>query len=141
MTRCATHRINYLLCTCMTLCGLCLCNHLHLSVQVGVPGILRYRCQVKCQESPQYARTASTTTKLVTANMLMSRLKTSFMGTATHAMATARVIVTAHATVAAHVTVKHRCLNRRKGCTGVAGRDSKLNWISLLGADTSTEES
>lgn len=122
-------------------CSLCLYHVLSVCVQVGALGILLYRCQAKSQESPQYAHTASTTTNLVTAKMLMSSLTTSNMGTATHAMVTAHVIVTAHATVAAPATVMHRCLSQRKGCGSVAGRDTKLNWNSLLAADTSAEES
>lgn len=108
-------------------CNPCLYHLLPLSVQVGALGILHYRCQVKSQESPQYARIASTTTNLVSVKMLMNRLKTIIMGTATHAMATAHVIVTAHAAVAAHAAVMHRCLNQRKGYASVAGRDSELN--------------
>lgn len=113
----------------------CLHHLLPVSVQVGVPCILRYRCQVKSQESPQYARTASTTINLVTAKMLMSSLMTSNLGTATHAMATAL------ATVAALAAMMRWCLSQRKGCLSAAGRDSELNWNSLWAADTSTEES
>ena len=139
MTHCATYRLSCLLCPCRI--SVCLYNLLPLSVQVGALGILRSRCQVKSQETPQFARTASTTTNLVTPKLLMTRPTTSNMGTATHAMATARVIVTARAIVAAPYVVMHRCLSQRKGCGSVAGRDSELNWTSLLAADTSTEGS
>lgn len=138
MTEFSTYRINYLPFPCACRTFVCLYHVLPLSTQVGV---LCYRYQVKSQWSPQCARTASTTTNLVTVKMLMSRLKTSIMATATHAMATARVIVTAHAIVAAPAVVIHRCLSQRKGCASVVGQDSEVNWISLLAADTSTEES
>jgi len=112
-----------------------------VSVQVGLLGILRYRCRVKLLENPQYAHTASATTNLAAVNMLTYSLKTSNMGTATHAMATALVMVTAHATVAVPVAVICRWLSQRKGCGSVAGWDSKSNWNLSSAADTSTEES
>lgn len=140
MTQCLLQHTESAAVSTMPLCVYefyCACLHhlLPVFVQAGVLCILRCRCQVKSQESPQYVRTASTTVNLVTAKMLMSSLMTSNLGTATHAMATAR------ATVAAPAAMMHWCLSQRKGCSNAAGRDSKLNWNSLWAADTSTEES